>query len=250
MKKIFLKITLLCLIYFYVVEYGIIACEPTSAQIDSVTEVRKGLDTLINRYEDFARTWAILFHCEVDKTPFQDIILDLGQAKLGCFNLKTINFEDRMVLLNTLLKDTFRHQVYIFSALKESGGIISNINTIGPFGFDSQLTIVFREKFELREFQKLINQFVDSYTSTMTIMPVAQDLITQSFMDWEIEEKKIRLFASNAESLYKDFDRSLNIQGDSSFLDKEPLTLTLEDLQTPKDEGALSPSHKKLLTGD
>ena len=77
-----------------------------------------------------------------------------------------------MVLLNTLLKDTFRHQVYIFFALKESGGIVSNINTTGPFGFDSQLTIVSREKFELREFQKLINQFVDSYTSTMTIMPV------------------------------------------------------------------------------
>ena len=248
MKKIFLKITLLCLIYFYVV--GIIACEPTSAEIDSITEVRKGLDSLINRYEDFARSWAILFHCEVDKTPFQDIILDLGQAKLGCFNLKTINFEDRMVLLNTLLKDTFRHQVYIFSALKESGGIVSNINTTGPFGFDSQLTIVAREKFELREFQKLINQFVVSYSATMTIMPVAQDLITQSFMDWETEQEKIRLFASNAENLYKDFDRSLNIQGENSFLDEEPLTLTLEDLQAPKDEGALSPSHKKLLTGD
>ena len=56
MKKIFLKITLLCLIYFYLVVYDIIACEPTTAQIDSVTDVRKGLDTLINRYEDFART--------------------------------------------------------------------------------------------------------------------------------------------------------------------------------------------------
>ena len=96
-----------------------------------------------------------------------------------------------MILLNILLKDTFRHQVYIFSALEESDGVVSNINTAGPFGFDSQLTIVSSEKFELREFQKLINQFVESYNSTMTIMPVAQDLITEGFIDWEVEEKRL-----------------------------------------------------------